>query len=192
MVDAEDGVLGEDVVDDPVELDRRLQVVAERLLDHDAAPLVAVLRRQPGAGQLLEDDREGTRRDRQVERVVAARAAHPVEVVHRPLEPVERVVVVEGALDEPEALGEPVPDRLPERGAGVLLHRVVDDLAEVLRAPVAAGETGEGEARREQAAVGQVVDRGHQLLARQVAGDSEDHQPARAGDTWQALVPRVA
>ena len=53
--------------------------------------------------------------------------------------------------------------------------------AEVLVGPVPAGETDQCERRRQQAAVGQVVDRRHQLLAGQVAGDPKittAHGPA--------------
>ena len=57
------------------------------------------------------------------------------------LEAVERVVVVEAALDEAETLGEPVPHRLVERRAGVLLDGVVDDLAEVLGRTSRGGRT---------------------------------------------------
>ena len=74
-------------------------------------------------------------------------------------------VVVEVALHEADALGELLPDVLAELGARVLLHRVVHDLLEVLVVPVAAREADEREAGRQQAAVGEVVDRGHQLLA---------------------------
>src|SRR5690606_16614092 len=85
----------------------------------------------------------------------------------------------------------PIPHRLLERGAGVLLDRLVDDLAEVLVLPVPAGEPGQGEPRRQQPPVGQVVDRGHQLLAGQVAGDPEDRQTAGTGDPRQPLVQRI-
>ena len=71
----------------------------------------------------------------------------------------ERDVVVEVAGHEPEALGELLPDLLAERRARVLLDRVVHDLGEVLVGPVAPGEPDQREARRQQAAVGQVVDR---------------------------------
>ena len=101
-------------------------------------------------------------------------------------EQVEGRVVVEGARHEPEALGERAPDLLAERGAGVLAHRVVDDLAEVLVGPVAPGEPDEREAGRQQAAVGEVVDRRHQLLAGEVAGHAEEHQRARPGDARAA------
>ena len=105
---------------------------------------------------------------------------------------VEGDVVVEVAGHEPEALGELLPDLLAELGAGVLLDRVVHDLREVLVGPVAPGEADQAEAGRQQPAVGQVVDRRHQLLAGQVAGDAEEHQPAGAGDPGQPPVLRVA
>ena len=168
------------------------QVVPERLLDDDPPPLVAVLGREAGPGELLAHHRERRRGDGQVERVVAAGAADPVEVLDGLLQAVERLVVAEAARHEPEPLGEAVPHVLPERRAGVLADGVVDDLAEVLRVPVTAGEPGQREARRQEAAVGQVVDRRHQLLARQVAGHPEDHQAARPRDPRQPLVARVA
>ena len=51
---------------------------------------------------------------------------------------------------------------------------------EVLVVPVAAGEADEREPGRQQPAVGEVVDRRHELLARQVAGHAEDDE-ARSG-----------
>ena len=124
--------------------------------------------------------------------MVAAGAAHHVELVEGAGEVGEGDVVVEVAGHEPEALGELLPDLLAELRAGVLLDRVVHDRGEVLVGPVAPGEADQAEARRQQAAVGQVVDRRHHLLARQVAGDPEQHHPARAGDAGQPPVLGVA
>ena len=45
---------------------------------------------------------------------------------------------------------------------------------------------------RQQPAVGEVVDRRHHLLARQVAGDAEEHHAAGAGDARQPAVLGVA
>ena len=63
---------------------------------------------------------------------------------------------------------------------------------EVLVGPVASGEADQREPRRQQAAVGEVVDRRHELLAGEVAGDAEDHQAAGPGDARQPPVARVA
>ena len=72
------------------------------------------------------------------------------------------------------------------------LDRVVHDLREVLVLPVASREADEREAGRQQAAVGEVVDRGHELLAGEVSGHAEDHERARTGDAVEAVVLGVA
>ena len=64
-------------------------------------------------------------------------------------------------------------------------------LAKSSSVPVPAGEADQRELGRQQPAVGQVVDRGHQLLAGQVAGDAEDHHRARPRDPRQPLVALV-
>ena len=145
---------------------------------------------EPVLLELPDHVAEELRRDRQVERVVAAGAARLVELLDGAAQLSKADVVGEVAGHEPEPLGELLPDLLAELGAGVLLHRVVHDLREVLVGPVAPGEPDQAEARRQQPAVGQVVDRRHHLLAGQVAGDAEEHQPARAGDPGQAPVLR--
>jgi hypothetical protein len=71
-------------------------------------------------------------------------------------------------------------------------HRPVGDLGEILVLPVPAGEADERETRREQAAVGQVVDGWHQLLARQVARDAEHDEDAGPGHAGDAPVSRIA
>ena len=188
VIDAEHCVGREDALDDLVELARGLQIRAERLLDHDAAPLARLLLREPGGAQLLGHLRERFRRDREVEGVVAHRAAIAVELIECGPQPPERLGVVERALHEPHTLGQLLPDLLAERGTGVLAHRVVHHGGEVLVRPVAAREADQGEAGRQQSAIRQVVDRGHQLLARQVARHAEDDQARWTGDAVQSPV----
>jgi hypothetical protein len=120
--------------------------------------------------------------------VVPHRAPLAVELLGHELQLLERLVIVEGALHEADALRELVPHVLVERRPRVLLHRLVDDLLEVLVLPLAAREPDEREARGQQAAVGQVVDRGHQLLAREVARHPEDDEAARSGDAIETAV----
>ena len=75
---------------------------------------------QPVLLELTDHVAEERRRDREVERVVAAGAADLVELLDGAPQLVERDVVVEVAGDEPEALGELPPHLLAELGAGVL------------------------------------------------------------------------
>jgi hypothetical protein len=123
--------------------------------------------------------------------MIAARAAVGVELLQRLGEPTERLLVVESSLDEPDPLGEPVPHLLAVGRAGMRPHRVADQFSEILVGPIPSGKTHEGEVRREQATVRQVVDRRHQLLGGQIAGDPEDHHPTRAGNPRHPLVALV-
>ena len=192
VVDAEDRLGREDLGHDGVELLRALEVVTERLLHDDAAPAVRVVLGQPVLLELADDVGEEPRRDREVEGVVAGRAALAVELLDGVLELGEGDVVGEVAGHEAEALRQLPPDLLTKRRPRVLAHGVVHDLGEVLVGPVAAGETGQREARREQPSVGQVVDRRHQLLAGEVAGHAEDHHPAGPGDLGEPPILRAA
>ena len=124
--------------------------------------------------------------------MVAAGAPILVELLDRLAEVVERLVVGEVTGDEADALGQLAPDVLTERGTRVLLDRVVHDLREVLVRPVTPGEAHQGEPGREQPAVGEVVDRGHELLAGEVTRDAEDDQSAGAGDPGESAVPGIA
>ncbi len=191
MIDAEDGFLGEHLTDNGIELACALEVVPEGLLDHHAAPRAVAFRGQTRTRQLPAHHGEGVRGDRQVERVVAARTAFAVELLEGRREFRERRIVVEGALHEADPLREALPDLLAEGGTRVLTHRVVDHLTEILVGPVPPGETDERESGRQEAAVGEVVDGGHQLAPGQIAGHAEDHQRARAGDTGQSAISVV-
>jgi hypothetical protein len=118
----------------------------------------------------------------------ALRTAFSSKALHGLGELVEGVIVTELARHEPDTLADLLPHRVPERGARVFLHGLVGELGEILVLPVAPGEAHQGEARRQQAAVGQVIDGWQQLLARQVAGDAEDDQHAWPGDPGNAPV----
>ena len=137
------------------------------------------------------DDAEEPRRDRQVERVVAAGAAHAVEVLHGLGEPSNAASSSKspGTNRKPSASCFQTSSRNGVRACSLTESC---NLGEVLVGPVAPREPDEREPRRQQAAVGQVVDGRHELLAGQVAGDAEEHEAARAGDPRQPAVARVA
>ncbi len=195
VVDAEDRVGREGDLERGVQLTRRLQIAAERLLDDDATPRVGVVGPvvdKSGVLQLLRDDGEVARRDREVERVVAHGAAFDVELLDRLAQPAERVVVAELAGDEADALQQLLPRLLTERRARVLADGVVDDVREVLVLPVAAREADQREPGWQQTPVREVVHGGHELLAGQVARHAEDHERAGTGDAVQAPILGIA
>ena len=182
----------EDVVDQVVELAGGLQVVAERLLDHDPPPAAGLLVvRHPGPLQLLEHGRERGRRDGQVERRVALDPVLVAHLVGARAELVEGVVVVERARHEADVAGQPGPDVLPPRRPGVRLGRLPGHVLEVAVAPVPPGEADQHEVGRQQPAAVQVVHRREQLLAGQVAGHAEHDQRARLGHPGEPTVARV-
>lgn len=146
VVDPEDRVRRKDRLHNVVELAGGLEVVPERLFDHDPAPLVALGLGQPVLGELAADELEGLRRDGKVEGVVAPRAALLVQFVDRLAEPLEGVVVVELALDKTDALGELLPHCLVEGGPGVALDGRLHLGGEVLVFPLPPGEPDQGEA----------------------------------------------
>ena len=100
VVDAEDILLVKNLRDDVGELLRGLKVVSERLLDDDATPFAALSLVQAGIRQVLGHDGEVRRRNRQVEGVVAAGAAHPVELGDGVGEATVCFRVIEGSGDE--------------------------------------------------------------------------------------------
>ena len=192
MVDAEHARRVEHLGDHTVELLGAGQIVAERLLDDHASPCALGRAGQSAVGELTRHHGERPRRHRHVEGMVAARAPIAIQFSDRVAQPRERRGVIERPLHETDALCELLPRRFTERGAAMLLHMLADEIPEMVFGPVAACEAGQSEARRQQAAVGEVIDRGQQFLARQIAGHAEDHDAARSCDARQAQIARIA
>ncbi len=191
VVDAEDVLRREHLVDQRVELVAARQVVAERLLDDDPPPAAALgVVGHPGALHLLEHDGEHRRRDRQVERGVALDAVRLLHLDQRRRRACRRPSSSSNDPGMKRMLSESrcqTSSRNPVRAPFSAASR--DSALEVAVAPVAAGEAEQREARRQQAAVGQVVDRRDQLLAGQVAGDAEHDERARPGHPRAAAGP---
>ncbi|MPN33911.1 hypothetical protein SDC9_181403 [bioreactor metagenome] len=162
----------------------------ERLLDDRPFPAVGLVGHAVRV-QLLDDLFEVLRRDRQVEGVIAVGAVLAIEPIKSLLEPDEGIRVVEGALDEVDAAHQLAPDLGAERRAGVLPNAGGQLLDELLFRPVAAGETDQSEARGERAVIGEVVDGRDELLTREIAGDSEEHEHTRTGQSRQPPVRTV-
>ena len=115
--------------------------------------------------------------------MIAAGAAFSVQLLQRLGEAGEGLVVVESPRDETASLRQPLPDRLPKRGAGMVFDQLEDFVGEGLVVPIPSAESDQREGRGQQAAVGQVVNGRHHLLAGQIAGHAEDHESAWAGDS---------
>jgi hypothetical protein len=186
VVDAEDLALVAHRVDRPVERARRREVRAQRLLDHDAAEARGVVGvgQQPRGRELREDRAEALGRDGEVEEPVAARAARGVDLLEPRAQARERRRVVVAALDPAHALREVVPHGLVERApAREPRRRLALLLAEGVVGRRAARVAHDAGARPKEPRDGEVVHRGDELAARQVARRSEDHHDAGRRDT---------
>src|SRR5438270_12132060 len=96
--------------------------MTERLFYADASPtepLTAVGHLR--ARRLLEHRRERSRRDRQVERGVAADAVRLLELDQLRRQCIERLVVVERSRQEAQRVGDALPHFGAELGQGMLL-----------------------------------------------------------------------
>src|SRR5206468_11014182 len=101
------------------------------------------------------------------------------------------LVVVERPGQEAQRVFDALPDILTKLGAGVLLRGLARQLGELTHTPVTTRKTEKYEAGRQKAAVAEVINRGDQLLARQVTGDAEHDERARARNSRQPAISRV-
>ena len=185
VIDAIDLGLGEGAGDLVVQRLRRGQVVAERLLDHQARPAGGVrLARhlalgQPGILQVVDDHRVVARRGGQGEDAVSAGAALLLQVFERLAQAHIPLGIVEVAVDVAEARGEALPpgvvDLVPERARDCAFHLG----AEPLVVPVAPRIADDRERGGQGGVDRQVVELRHQLAVGQIAGHAEDHHRTR-------------
>ncbi len=162
MVDPEELRLIDVLVHVRGERSRRVQVMSERLLDHDACGLM----REPCLRKSLHDRPEEERRDLQV---VDGR----LRADDRLRDPRVRLAVAE----VPAHVGEAVRQTL-EHGLVELLTGADDRLAgpslEVIQAPVVHRHADDG--ARQQTATLEAIERSERHHLREVSGDTEDHE----------------
>ena len=72
MIDAIDLIFAEHCFDLPVQRLRRIEIIAERLLDDDSPPATVFLASEFSAPEFLNDGTEELRRSREIEQIVSA------------------------------------------------------------------------------------------------------------------------
>ncbi len=163
-------------MDELVQLLRRLQVGAERLLHHDAGVLV-----QARLREALHDRAERDGRNREEEEPAGAPEL-VLRLRHRAL---ERVALprAEAAADVGQALREPVPVAAGVGGlhGAELLDRLPGEVAELVVRVVLARGADDAVAVRKQPRLGQVIETGEELPAREVPGCPEDDEHVVVG-----------
>ncbi len=185
VVDAKDLGLVEGRRDRIVERLGAREVVSERLLEHHpregaAAALAARGRDEPGCPQTFDDGAELARWDGQIKEAIFARAALDVGAFELRAERRVGRRVLRRAADVAQASLEvgprPLVDGLAAREGG---YGGTHLRAKCLVRLVAPRDPDHGEAPRQGSAPRQVVERRHQLAARQVTRGAEDDHSAR-------------
>ena len=172
VVDAERPVLGEGLRDRVVDLDVGGEVVADRLLDHDAVGRAGQAHRL----QVRADGAEDGRARGEIEHHLVRAAAF--EMRAQPLEVVPRVRV---HADIGDARGEAVEGRLVEAVADALGDPAAHGLAEVLVRPVRPRGADDALPVRQEALRVEVVEAREQHPAREIAGRAEEDEGAGRG-----------
>src|SRR5262249_54951220 len=131
VIDPIDLILVEDAEQLPIELTRRLEIGAERLLDDDAPPCAVLLARKADFAELADDQRESGRRRRQIEQAIATGRARSLDALERLTQPLVGLRIVELALH--------VVDGGQHRSGGPLIHGARGELAQAFLQAAAEG-----------------------------------------------------
>ena len=169
VVDAEDLVLGKDLVQLGVQRDRAFQIGAERLFHDDAGALDEARLRQQAHGR-----QGGIGRHAEIVYAPALLAQFPLGLGHRRLERVsaraDRHVV--------QRLGKGGPVRVLHLSRGELIERLARDLAEAIGVDLVERDADDP-ATGDEPGARQVEQAGQQLAPRQVAGGAHQDNNLR-------------
>ena len=163
MVDPENVGLDEGAVQDPIQGPRRDEVVAKGFLDHHAASF-----RAPRSSELFHDGSEERGGDRQV--VGGMRRVS--ELASQRLEGCRVPVVAVDVAKQARQLGERGPVQ-----AAVLLDALLRPRAQLVEGPAGLGDTDDR--YLELSALRHRLQRGKDLLVRQIAGRPEEYKRVR-------------
>jgi hypothetical protein len=152
VIDAKDLVLGEVLpVQQMGQLARGVEVVAERLLDHEPHPALIA---SPLA-ELAYEHVDRVRGNGEVVETVARRTALLLELAHRRGHPLHALLVDEVGLEVTHPLGERLPDVGAKRVARELLDGGLHRRPKLVVCHLAAPDADDRELLRQQAAVGE-------------------------------------
>ena len=202
VVDAENLVLVQRAQDAGIQLARRVQAMAERLLDHHAAPeprlaiLVLVLIGELRFAELLHHGAKESVGDGEVEDDVALRAVGLLCLGQRGADLLVQLGLGKVALNVGHFLRKPLPRRLVdvvdvELRSGVAdeaFQHVVKVVAPALGGSLRQVHADQREFLRQHLGAREIVERRHHQALGQVTAGTEDHHGAGIGRT--GLAPR--
>ncbi len=181
VIDAIELVLVEDIEEVVIELARRREIRAERLLDDDSTPGAVFLARETRSSKLAGDRPERRRRGRHVEQAIALGATLGLD----PLQGLPQPIVARGIVDIAAHIGGATDDTLGElffhRPGGELLQRFAQVLAERVIRHFGAPDADQSKCVRQQATRRKIVKRWNEQPVHEVPGGAEHHQAAWIG-----------
>ena len=138
---------------------------------------------RPTFASPLDDVAEEVGRGGEIEEIIAVGVVFLVNLGEGLFELVVSGGIVEVSADITDAADEPFPQIVVDGAGGKLLEVFGDLLARIVVAHRIAADADDGKFARQQLLAGEVVERGNQLAAGQVAGKAEDHHDAGIGGT---------
>src|SRR5256885_5943648 len=152
--------------------------MAEWLFDDHPCPAVVSFLGQAAFAQLLDDRREESRCDRQIEESVSERVLKLVSLFNLLFQPLVGLGVLKVSPDVINSLGDPVPELQVDRCGSVLGNLLAQHLAKAFRGVIVGGESHNGELLRKKVVLGEIAKRGKQFAFRQVAGYAKNNHHA--------------
>src|SRR5229473_336438 len=113
--------------------------MAERFFYDDTGPLAVLFLGEAGLTELLHDGREKSWGDGEIEKPVASGVVLLIDIVDLLRQTLERLGILEVALDVVNTLGEPGPDCGVDLGGGILGDFFRESLAKTFRGEIVAG-----------------------------------------------------
>ena len=179
VIDTIDLALFEHVVDNLVEVQCALEVVAKRLFDDDPRPSTVGGVGQTSGAEVVDDVFVGFGRGGQIKQPIAARALFGVNGVESFCQGDIPLGVFEGRSNIRDATDEARPIPSVEAGPRMFAALIEQQGAEVVVAPVTPCKPQDGGVVVEQAFAAQIVERGHEFAAGQITRRAKDDNRTR-------------
>src|SRR5262249_29652080 len=169
----------EGIADHAIQLASGIEVAAKRLLHNHPGPAAFTRFVQTDSLEMFQDRLELLRRDCEIKKPVAARAALLIDLIETFGQRFETGLIAEITLMIKNRLAEGFPDFVAHGLAGKFADGLFHFAPKVLIALFASGETDNGDGWRQFAISAKIVKRWQQFAVREIAGRAENHNAAR-------------
>ena len=171
-----------------VQSDRGSQVVPKGLFNNRAAPCTVIFLYETGRAEMLDDNREKFRADREIEEAVPFRPFVLLDLIEGTLEFGVEIGVAKIAGQVVHAIHQPSPGVLINRARRELAHVLRGPLAELLRRVGLDRDPNDGELVGQELALSEIVDRRNQHAFGEITRGAKNHHGARSGGCALAIL----